>query len=176
MIMCCTGFVVSSLFRLVLSVLLQVQWPVPPYDHDRMTESDKNLAFMYYHSLYFPTPSRLPNFMAGALLGFLILSLPASQVSHQKVKYITYGLSASAAALFFYILLWKFRDREATGSWRFSSVVAALCFHGSPLSSMAIGSVTLAFILETNVPRGRKKWRYFSEVSTLHKDWQSMRK
>lgn len=130
----------GALIRVFLTVHFNIKMPPPSFDHIKMGAAHKDIAFFFYHVLYFATPSRICNFASGSLvacflqnkMGFSNGRKLRTYLLREEVFYVLYVIMG--------LCMWHILSRSyslnAIGTWKAGQWWAALAYHGSPLLSI----------------------------------------
>lgn len=128
--------------------------PPPSFDHVNMGEEHKDIAFFYYHALYFATPSRICNFASGSLMACFLQN---RMFFSDGRKLRTYQLREEVFYVFYMIMglcMWHILSRSyslnAIGTWKAGYWWAALAYHGSPLLSILFCLLILSCTLSSD--------------------------
>ena len=143
-----TAIVLSSVFRWVLAVILDVQMPLPAYSHPQLSSVEIDMTVRYYHSLYFSTPARIGNLATGVLLGLVLRNEMIGRYLKKHRTSVSFSFLA-IFALFYQIVGTKkiFGTPSDSQYWYYPHEFTALAYHGSPLYCLMVAAIILAISL-----------------------------
>eukprot|EP00890_Picochlorum_soloecismus_P006522 jgi/Picsp_1/695/NSC_00689-R1_hypothetical protein CHLNCDRAFT_50241 [Chlorella variabilis] len=147
-------FVIGAGIRVFLAVSFNIKMPPPSFDHVDMLAPHKDIAFFFYHVLYFATPSRICNFVSGSLLAcFLQSKMASSERSTRGICFLTvevsYGFYVIMGLYVWYVFCRSY-SLDAIGTWEAGYWWAALAYHGSPLMSIIFCLLILSCTLSSD--------------------------